>query len=76
MFIQIHKGSTVDDNFIPHQGMLMNAKNIPDYINRNKDFHEMKIEMGDSFCLPHFTPIEHYYSMERNKLNLNAISGN
>lgn len=54
----------------------MNQENIPAYKERNKAFHKMEIELGDNFCLTQFTPIEHYYSMERNKLNLNAISGN
>ena len=33
----------------------------------------MNIKLGDNFCLPQFTPIEHYYSLERNKLNKGAI---
>lgn len=29
----------------------------------------MKLELGDNFCLTQFTPIEHYYSRERERLN-------
>ena len=71
-FLQIRKGTTMDETTIFHKGMVMNEKDRDDYKRRNEAFHEMKIELGDSFCLPQFTPIEHYYSFERNKLNLNA----
>ena len=73
MFLQICKYSIIDENYTFFMSMLMNKKNIPVYKKRNKDFHDMKIELGDNFCLPQFTPIEHYYSLERNKLNKGAI---
>lgn len=50
--------------------MLMNEQDITEYNKRNEDFHNMNIQLGDYFCLPQFTPIEHYYSIERNKLNI------
>lgn len=68
-FLQLHKGSTMDDTLTIHSGMFMNESDIPVYNKRNQDFHEMKLELGDNFCLTQFTPIEHYYSLERNKLN-------
>ena len=68
-FLQLHKGSIMDDTLIFNRGMLMNESDIPIYNKRNQDFHEMKLELGDNFCLTQFTPIEHYYSLERNKLN-------
>ena len=68
-FFQLHKGSLLDDTLIFHMGMLINKKNIPIYWKRSKAFHEMKISLGDNFCLTQFTPIEHYYSWERNTLN-------
>ena len=68
-FLQLHKGSIMDDTLIFNGGMLMNESDIPIYNKRNQDFHEMKLELGDNFCLTQFTPVEHYYSFERNKLN-------
>lgn len=59
----------MDDTLTIHSGMFMNESDIPVYNKRNQDFHEMKLELGDNFCLTQFTPIEHYYSLERNKLN-------
>lgn len=72
-FLQLHKGSILDDSLIIHNGMFMNRSAIPAFNERTKAFHEMKIELGDNFCLPQFTPIEHYYSLERNKLNKGTI---
>ena len=43
IFIQIHTGAKTDENLIYHQGMVMNKKDIPQYKQRSKDFHEMKI---------------------------------
>ena len=60
----------MDSTLIFHQGMLMNEQDITEYNKRNEDFHNMNIQIGDNFCLPEFTPIEHYYSIERNKLNI------
>ena len=68
-FLQLHKGSTIDDTLVIHGGMFMNECAIPEYEERNKKFHEMKLELGDCFCLPKYSPIEHYYSLERNRLN-------
>lgn len=68
-FIQLHKGSVLDDTLIIHNGMFMNESAIPEFNERTKAFHEMKIELGNNFCLPKYTPIEHYYSFERNTLN-------
>lgn len=73
-FLQIHKNSTTDETLTAHQGMFMNFCDIPLYEQRNNDFHDMKIQSGDNFCLPQFTPIEHYYSLEREHLNLNATA--
>lgn len=70
-FLQIHRGMTVDDTVILHKGMILNKKDLPIYEQRLNNFHNMSIKLGDSFCLPQFTPIEHYYSKERNKLNKN-----
>ena len=68
-FLQLHKGSALDDTLIVQQGMFMNESMIPTFNKRTHAFHNMKIELGDNFCLPQFTPIEHYYSRERDKLN-------
>lgn len=72
MLIQMHKGSVMDNTLILYKSMFMNKSAIPEYEQRSKDFHEMKIELGDNFCLPQFTPIEHYFSLERTKLNKNV----
>lgn len=72
MFLQIHKSTQANEELIYHKGMVINKSDIPEYEKRTRSFHEMKIELGNNFCLPQFTPIEHYYSYERNKLNLNA----
>ena len=48
----------------------MNEQDITEYNKRNENFHNMNIQLGDNFCLPQFTPIEHYYSIERNRLNI------
>ena len=69
-FLQLHKGSILDDTLVFYMSMFMNKSNIQEYQQRSKNFHEMKIKFGDNFCLPQFTPIEHYYSCERNKLNI------
>jgi hypothetical protein len=71
-FLQIHRGLCAKEEITVEKSMIINKSNVGLYRQRNKDFHEMKIELGDNFCLPQFTPIEHYYSFERNKLNLNA----
>lgn len=68
-FMQMHKGSVMDNTLIIHNAMFMNESKIPEFEKRRADFYDMKIELGDNFCLPQFTPIEHYYSFERNKLN-------
>lgn len=68
-FLQLHKGSVMDETLIIHNSMLMNESKLPEFKKRSKDFHEMKLELGDNFCLTRFTPVEHYYSRERNKLN-------
>ena len=76
-FLQLKANSIMDTTLILHQGMLMNEQDIPIYNKRNEDFHNMNIQIGDNFCLPQFTPIEHYYSIERNKLNIiNTIGEN
>ena len=72
-FLQFHKGSIMDDTLVSKGGMFMNESIIPEYYQRSRDFHNMNIKLGDNFCLPQFTPIEHYYSMERNKLNKGVI---
>ena len=72
-FLQLKANSIMNNTLILYQGMLMNEQDIPIYNKRNENFHNMNIKLGDNFCLPQFTPIEHYYSMERNKLNKGAI---
>ena len=67
----MHKGSVMDDTLILHNAMFMNESKIPEFEQRNMDFHDMKIRLGDNFCLQKFTPIEHYYSFERHVLNKN-----
>lgn len=69
-FIQFHKGSTFDYTLVLFDSMFINERFIDDYTQRNMDFHNMKLQLGDSFCLSKFTPIEHYCSRERNTLNL------
>ena len=51
--------------------MFINEKFIDKYNQRQIDFQNMNIQLGDNFCLPKFTPIEHYYSKERYKINKN-----
>ena len=72
-FLQICKYSTLDENLILDKGFLLNKSNLPIYNQRSRDFHDMNIKLGDNFCIPQFTPIEHYYSTERNKLNKGPI---
>ena len=73
LFLQICKYSIPDENYTIWGSMLMNKNDIPRYKERNRNFHNMNIKLGDNFCLPQFTPIEHYYSLERNKLNKGVI---
>ena len=74
LFLQICKYSIPNDDYIVCWSMLINKNDIPKYNKRNKDFHDMKIELGDNFCLPQFTPIDHYFSFERNTLNKGGIN--
>jgi hypothetical protein len=69
-FLQICKHSTLDENLILYSGFLLNKSNLPIYKQRLNNFHNMNLALGDNFCLPQFTPIEHYYSFERDKLNI------
>ena len=69
-FLQLKANSIMNNTLILYQGMLMNEQDIPIYNKRNENFHNMNIKLGDNFCLPQFTPIEHYYSIERNRLNI------
>ena len=69
-FLQLKANSIMNNTLVLYQGMLMNEQDIPIYNKRNENFHNMNIKLGDNFCLPQFTPIEHYYSIERNRLNI------
>ncbi len=73
-FLQICKHSTLDENLILYNGFLLNKSCLPMYEQRLNNFHNMNLTLGDNFCLPQFTPIEHYYSRERNKLNIGTIT--
>lgn len=72
-FIQIHKELRAEEDITMKGCMIINKANIHKFDERKKAFQEMNIELGDNFCLPQFTPIEHYYSTERNKLNKGPI---
>lgn len=75
-FIQMHKGTVPDKTLMMCGGMVLNSSSIDLYNKRNQDFHEMKLKLGDNFCLPQFTPIEHYRSLEWMKLNRGIMDSN
>lgn len=74
-FLMIHKGFCAADDIVFKESIIMNKQYIQSYIQRSKEFHEMKLNLGDSFCLAKFSPIEHYYSRERDRLNI-GLRGN
>ena len=67
-FLQIHKDANLG-NAILFEGMFINKEDIPKYRDRHRQFQEMKLQLGDAFCSPRFTPIEHYPNREWMKLN-------
>ena len=68
-FIQIHKESRTNGTLTFHNGIMMNPDDVGEYEERKRKFARMELKLGDSFCLPQFTPIEHYYLQERITLN-------
>ena len=69
-FFQICKYTNLNEPLCIANSMIMNKSNIQQLRNRSVAFHNMEISLGDNFCIPQLTPIEHYYSRERNSLNL------
>lgn len=74
-FVQMHKDTRIDDMCI-YEGVFMNRSDISKYHERHRLFHEMKLQPKDVFCLPKFTPVEHYPRREWRNLNQEINSSN
>lgn len=46
---------------------------LNEYQRRKLDFYACNLKPNSSFCNPFFTPVEHYRSIERDKIKTNII---